>query len=230
MAKLRHLQKLLERIAQVDSARAHTLVMKARSAGQFTTGGRGVNAPDMTPRDAASALLLALQMEPPTVAGAAVRELRKLSFVCVIFDNEDREERQINAGEVSHYLNEGSMRVLPALFNGKVPKTLGEALDVLFSCKDAFGNPTDFVSHNVRPKGPLVVVRLSEPGYDFVDRWKKGPRGWALMFERRNLIPADKLGALTERTVHFEALRALNDLIHDRTPDKASFDEAHSDG
>lgn len=220
MAKLRHLQDLLERIARVDAARARTLVMKARAAGHFTTGGRGVNAPGMTPRDATNTLLLALQMDAPTEAGEAVTALRALPLLHLRHDPGDRTARTLTRKQFSDSGAEG-VALLPEFFEGEWPLCLGDALDVLFSQKgNTLQNRWDQISH-LRTDHSVVYLEFADADHDPSNEWQTGSRAWKLIFWE-TMREHDELGAWTTKKVYAEALRALRDLIHDPAQETAS--------
>ena len=225
MAKLKDLQHLLERIAQVDAARARTLVMKARAAGHFTTGGRGVNAPNMTPRDATNTLLLALQMDAPTEAGEAVTALRDLPISVMLYNPGDHEFRAIEAKHIS-LVGDEFLERLPPDFEGRLPATLGEALDLLFGREDSFANRFDRIVH-YRSSRFAVELEIADRDHR-VSGIEEGPKAWVLDFARTERLHDDPLGASATRSVYCEALRALRDLIHDPTPEEA--DEVLADG
>lgn len=226
MAKLRHLRTLFERIARVDAGRGRVLVMRARAAGLFTTGGRGVNAPDMTARDATNTLLLALQMEPPGEAADAVAALRELPLVHLRHDPGDRTGRTMTSQQYRKSGDEG-LELLPEAFGGKWPANLGDALDLLFSQKsDTFLNRWDQISH-LRTDHSVVYLELADADYEPSNQWQTGPRAWKLIFWATSR-EHDELGAWTTKKVYAEALRALRDLIHDPTPEEA--DEVLADG
>jgi hypothetical protein len=212
MAKLRHLQHMIQRIAQVDEARARVLVMKARAFGHFATGGRGNNAPDMGAKDATSALLLSLHMDMVTDAGEAVQALRDLPLFIVkhdpgdgTFHDLDQDFTGPDGNGLSHYM--------PTALQGKVPSTLGDALDVLFARSDAFENRFDRIAFEKTPYGPEVRMKLADHDYQHHNAWDEGPRAWEFVFQPETNSQGDDLGAWMTKTVHGEALRALRDLI-----------------
>lgn len=213
MAKLKHLQDLIRRIAQVDDGRARVLVMKARAAGHFTTGGRGTSAPDMVASDAASALLLALQMEQPTDAGAAVKALRDLPIFLFGYETGDRVMRKFEP-DWNGIEGEGLGPHLPACFGDKVPATLGEALDILFASGEPFANRYDKIEHSIQWGGSKVKLSLADKNHDYNGWGEDGTRAWEFLYETNTDEAKDLLGAWTVKTVHCEALRALHNLIH----------------
>tara|TARA_R110002124_G_scaffold188904_1_gene356157 strand:- start:202 stop:858 length:657 start_codon:yes stop_codon:yes gene_type:complete len=213
MAKLKHLQNLIRRIAQVDEGRARVLVMKARAAGHFTTGGRGTSAPDMVSNDAASALLLALQMEQPTDAGAAVKALRDLPIYLFGYEPGDRVMRKFEP-DWNGIEGEGLGPHMPACFGGKVPATLGEALNILFAFEKPFGNRFDKIEHSIQWGGSKVKLSLADESHKYHGFDEDGTRAWEFLYETNTDESKDELGAWTVKTVHCEALRALHDLIH----------------
>jgi len=212
MAKLRHLQDILLRIAQVDAARARVLVSKARAAGHFTTGGRGVNAPDMVPRDATTTLLLALQMDPPTEAGEAVRALRDLPFDHMKYDHGDGTFRDFGSDWLGPE-GEGLQLHLPDSFDQKLPGTLGAALDALFARNDSFVNPWDKIELSKTSYDPKVILSLADADYQYQGFPVEGRRAWKFVFEPTDVAGWDGLGVWTSKTAHVYALRALRDLI-----------------
>lgn len=204
---------MMGRIAQVDEARARVLVMKARAFGQFTTGGRGHSAPDMGPRDAASALLLALHMGEATQSGEGVQMLRDLPLDHVKYDPGDGAFRDYEAHSV--FLDEQSDRVehLPMAFAAKLPATLGEALDSLMGRPDAYKNRFDRIEHQCRSALSTVVLSLADESYRHYSWGEDGVRAWQFVFEPEVYSDGDPLGVWTSKTVHCEGLRALRDLI-----------------
>ena len=206
MAKLRHLQDMIQRIANVDEARARVLVMKARAEGHFTTGGRGVNAPDMVPADAASALLLCLHLDGPTEAGAALDHFKTLPLDHIEHDPGDGTFRHLDEE------NEVFPRVIMDALGQANLQDLGAALEALFSRADAFANRFDRVSLKRTGQGEEVVIEIADAEYSR-GGWPEGPRAWKVVFSPAALSPYDGLACWTEKTVHVEALRALRDLV-----------------
>ena len=95
MAKLSQLTDWISQAIN-DAPRARSMMLVSRKRGIFTTGGRGGGAPDMTPRDAANATLLAL-FDGPTVKSAdCLIELGNLPLATVqICPNGPREPERI---------------------------------------------------------------------------------------------------------------------------------------
>ncbi|NOD48924.1 MULTISPECIES: hypothetical protein [unclassified Ruegeria] len=60
-----HLIKVISNALGIDQATVHFVARKLREAGFLTTGARGVNAPDMTTRDAARLTLALMTGAPP---------------------------------------------------------------------------------------------------------------------------------------------------------------------
>lgn len=213
MAKLSHLQTLIRRIAQVDEGRARVLVMKARAAGHFTTGGRGVNAPDVGLSDATSALLLSLQMEQPTDAGEAVSAMKKLPFFIVKHDPGDGVFRDLDEDFIDPD-GKPLLDIMPTPFAGEVPATLGRALDLAFASTESFSNRFDRIEHRKTSQGSTVTLSMDEKDYrETNSSWAEGFKAWRFVFETETLALYDDLGCWINKTVHGEALRALRDLI-----------------
>lgn len=205
MAKLKHLQDLIPRIAQVDEGRARVLVMKARASGHFTTGGRGVNAPDVVPADAVSALLLCLHMDAPTEAGEGVADLKSLPLDHVKFNPGDGTFRDVNP-EVF------PTDSLPAAFGKALPATLADALAILFSRADSFENRWDKIEFSRHSQRQEVKLYLADKDYTRND-WDEVYRAWEFVFQPETLASYDELGCWINKTIHGEALRALRDLV-----------------
>ncbi len=91
MAKLTDIKALIEASFQGDSGRANSLVKIARENGWFTTGGRGRNAPNMTPQDFANGLLLCLFTGSPTRCHEFLSAANNLTLRVCMIDNESFE-------------------------------------------------------------------------------------------------------------------------------------------
>jgi len=94
--------------------RANTL----RKAGMITTGGRGLNAPQMGPTDATNLLLASLSGSPSTQSDRVTEELRSLRPFPSGKTELSPRERADEEAVLAHY--------------GRIPKDLGDALGLVF--------------------------------------------------------------------------------------------------
>lgn len=195
-------------MGDVTPARANVLVTFARKAGHFTTGGRGVNAPDMAPRDAATALLLALQMEVPSDAVAAMLDLRGLPLWFVSVDPGDGTFRDVPAERFFPYV-EPSERP-PRMGALTDCATLDAALVSLLTPRDEPHQFHEFDRVSLHRSGASrrVELELYEPGWN--RGWQEGPKAWRLTFWNHGSAGS---GVWRTMTICAEHLQRLAEMI-----------------
>jgi len=221
MAKLRDLENLIPDIAGVTPARAHVWIMLSRKAGLFTSGGRGLNVPDIGPQDLTNALLLSLQFNTPTEAPEAVPLLRALPFFTVKHDPGDGTFRDLDFDRLDRDHPETG-RVLPEAFETRDQvATLGDALDRLFTAGQqtpdlVFRHTFDRITHDLRGEISTVALELADPEHN--NGWPEGPKAWRFVFGAETEAGTydkrrGRFGTTTAKTIHGDALRAMRDLI-----------------
>lgn len=156
MAKLSDITLWIERMLHGDAPRARSLIQLGRKAGLFATGGRGPGAPDMGPRDAGFATLLALYDGPPTACGPAVTALAALPLsLAEVFPNGPR------GGDRLRLTGDSALRQqipVPGCF-ASCPATVIDALSGIFNSES---RPYHLDSITIRsgPAGQAVFIRL----------------------------------------------------------------------
>lgn len=216
MSKLRDLHNLLPDVADVTMGRANVWIMEGRKAGLFITGGRGVNAPEIGPRDVANGLLFALQLATPKEAPRAVLSLRDTPLFTIAIDPGDggsfREFDQYNSRRET--LNE---KLPPALAPIEHVDTLGSALDRLFDAEmqipgSVLAGQFDRITHELSGETSRVTIEIAEKGYEYAGWHEAGDKAWKLVFET-DTAKRGRFGTTTTKIVHGDALRALRDLL-----------------
>jgi len=223
MAKLRDISAWLSTMLYGNDARVNSLILVGRKHGLFTTGGRGVGAPEMTAQDAATAVLLALYAGPPTKCHEAVRHLSALPWMQVrVAPDGPREPAMTLLAETADVppgLTTEPVDVaevpLPHQFDA-IPETPTVALTKIFeSDKPPYWLDGILVSNG--PSGTTVEVTI----YDLDKKSNAELCSERDFFEFTatygNFGPSGHGGELGRRDDHSftgEELRSLYDLIH----------------
>ena len=224
MAKLKHLAALIEKMNGGDTARTNSLVMVARKAGLFTTGGRGPNAPEMWPTDFGRALLLGTTLATPTRAAETVKTLEAAQPFIVKIDPMDGggfRDRTPDDVTGTDYLG---FPFLPS-FLSDMPDDLAGFLEELFTSvlagewsfqdwdqfrvSDAYGRfEVACVLHGQRyPEGMLT-------GYNEVADDERTPAhyGWEFVFRVEKPTEHHEFFGAVDRVIYSNALKALQEL------------------
>lgn len=226
MAKLKHLAALIEKMNGGDTARTNSLVMVARKAGLFTTGGRGPNAPEMWPTDFGRALLLGTTLATPTRAAETVKTLEAAQpFIVKIdpmdgggFRDVDPDESRLTGADV--YENP----YLPS-FLSDMPDDLAGFLEELFASlfagewsfqdwdqfrvSDSYGRfEISFLLHGAR------YIEGKASGYNEVSDDERSPAhyGWEFVFHVEKPTEHHEFFGAVDRVIYSNALKALQEL------------------
>ena len=227
MAKLKHLAGLIEKMNGGDTARTNSLVMVARKAGLFTTGGRGPNAPEMSPIDFGRALLLGTTLATPTRAAETVKTLEAARPFMVKIDpmdgggfrEVDPEESRLTGvdGYDNPYLP-SSLSDIPADLAGFLRELFvsvfaGEwsfqSWDQ-FRVRDAYGRfEVSFLLHGAR------YIEGKASGWNEVSDDERTPAhyGWEFVFHVEKPTEHHEFFGAVDRVIYSNALKALQDLV-----------------
>ncbi|WP_050931033.1 hypothetical protein [Aestuariivita boseongensis] len=228
MAKLKDLAVLIEQMNGGDKARSNSLVMVARKAGLFTTGGRGPNAPEMTPIDFSRALLLGAILYPPTRAAEAVKALEAARFSTAIVEMADGnfpavlraggpiDESEVEEIELPTFLDE-----LPVDLEG----LLTLLFSAVFSGRWSF-EATDYLLITDTPGRSMVSINLAGQRYGEVvgnrideDVRTKDHFNWHFSFDLEKPTTDHELFGEVQRRISSNALLAMQNLARQDNPD-----------
>lgn len=211
MAKLSDLQDLIARAGDVTPARARVLVQFARKAGHFTTGGRGPSAPDMRGRDAAVALLLALQLSPPSEAVDEMVRLRDLPLSWIDIDPSDGGHfRALEPiGLFRHHPEiDHPPRIEPEML-------LGDALAAFFGLQDGKVYRFHEVDRIIlEQSGECRNVTIEIASHEWTHDshlGNDGARRWKLIFDNDDYFPRE--GVTTFKVISVRHLQAFANAI-----------------
>jgi hypothetical protein len=134
-----------------------------REAGLLTTGARGVNAPEMTPLDAARLLLSVMVTERPSRAVDAVRDFG--SLVCVQVNLRDAELTldRYNGGLPKHHTFEKGIETLIGIYAFDIDKSY-----YIKSSKVVVGDLVIEPDCEVKIKIVQLVAEIVVPGAQYI--------------------------------------------------------------